>query len=292
MSNITHAFGEAVMPSNRSRERKLGLGIVKKYIPISENNRKRKKPAKKKDRNDVYSRYKNPRLTINQLIKRAREKRPEYASCLEPCEDGTAIWDSCCNKKVPLVFQNLMKHVDSKKHTTNFDSKKKSKEVTEKIISKMDSNKRKNENMQQGISLSDASTTIRIEMKRAQMKSYSPRSTVEVFSNVINRHSIEGNISNISHIGDYTSLIQSHEIESLVKQFSEMGNKIAIIHDSTNLFDEQYAISARGMDEEGLWVQQRLIGTWSTNHHMTGLNMGFVIEKALQRMKKEICDVL
>ena len=71
------------------------------------------------------------------------------------------------------------------------------------------------------------------------MKFYLPRSTVEVFSNVLNRHSIDGNIANISHIGDYTSPIQSHEIESLVKLFSKMGDKISIIQDSTNLFDEQ-----------------------------------------------------
>ena len=71
-----------------------------------------------------------------------------------------------------------------------------------------------------------------------------------------------------------------------------MGDKISIIQDSTNLFDEQFAISARGMDEDGLWVQQRLIGMWSTNHHLTGVNMGFVIEKALQRLKKDMSDVI
>ena len=292
MSNITHAFGEAVMPSNRSKIRKLGLGIVRKYIPVPEENRKRKKPNVKKNRNEVYSRYKKTRITVDELIKRARDKEPMYASCLESCEDSTAIYDSCCNKNLSLVFQNLMKHINSKKHKSNCDSKKEAKEVTEKILDKMKTNRKNNDNFQQVTSVTDASTAIRIEMRRVQMKSYSPRSTVEVFSNVLNRHSIDGNIANISHIGDYTSLIQSHEIETLEKLFSKMGDKISIIQDSTNLFDEQFAISARGMDEDGLWVQQRFIGMWSTNHHLTGINMGFVIEKALQRLNKDIRDVI
>ena len=45
------------MSSNRSKVRKLGLGIVKKYIPVPEEDRKRKKPAVKKDKNEVYPRY-------------------------------------------------------------------------------------------------------------------------------------------------------------------------------------------------------------------------------------------
>ena len=114
MSNITHAFGEAVMPSNRSKIRKLGLGIVRKYIPVPEENRKRKKPVVKKNRNEVYSRYKKTRITVDELIKRARDKEPKYASCLKSREDGTVIYDSCCNKKLSLVFQNLMKHINSK----------------------------------------------------------------------------------------------------------------------------------------------------------------------------------
>ena len=83
----------------------------------------------------------------------------------------------------------------------------------------MKTNRKNNDNFQQVTSVTDASTAIRIEMRRVQMKSYSPRSTVEVFSNFLNRHSIDGNIANISHIGDYTSLIQSHEIETLEKLF-------------------------------------------------------------------------
>ena len=40
------------------------------------------------------------------------------------------------------------------------------------------------------------------------------------------------------------------------------------------------------MDEDGLWVQQRLIGIWSIDHHLSGLNMAFIVEKALQRIKR------
>ena len=159
-------------------------------------------------------------MTVDELIKRARDKEPKYASCLKPREDGTVIYDSCCNKKLSLVFQNLMKHINSKKHKASCDSKNEATEVTQKILNKMKANRKTNDKFQQVTSLTDASTAIRIEMRRVQMKSYSPRSTVEVFANVLNRHSIDGNISNISHIGDYTSLIQSHEIESLVKLFS------------------------------------------------------------------------
>ena len=133
--------------------------------------------------------------------------------------------------------------------------------------------------------ISDASTVLRIEMKRAQLKSYSPRSTVSIFSGVLNRHITDGDINDISHIGDYTPFIHNSELNALVKDFEKI-EEISIIQDSTHLYDEQFAICARGIDDS-LWVKQRLIGMWSTNHHLKGLNMSFIIEKALDRLKKE-----
>ena len=40
------------------------------------------------------------------------------------------------------------------------------------------------------------------------------------------------------------------------------------------------------MKDEGLCVQQRLIGLWSIKHHLSGLNMSFVIEKAYEKLQK------
>ena len=121
-------------------------------------------------------------------------------------------------------------------------------------------------------------------MKRAQLKSYSPISTVSIFSGVLNRNTTDGDIHHVSHIGDYTLFIYESELNRLVQDFEKM-EEISFIQDSTHLYDEQFAICASGIDY-GLWVQQRLIGMWSTNHNLKGLNMSFIIEKALNTLKK------
>ena len=46
------------------------------------------------------------------------------------------------------------------------------------------------------------------------------------------------------------------------------------------------------MKDEGLWLQQRLIRLWSIDHHLSGLNMSFVIEKACQRLGKLKSDLI
>ena len=57
LSNISNVFGEAVMPSNRSRIRKSVL-LSKKYRPLSAENRKINAVVKKTAANEVYTRYK------------------------------------------------------------------------------------------------------------------------------------------------------------------------------------------------------------------------------------------
>ena len=57
LSNIGNVYGEAVMPSDRSRPRKSDF-LSKKYVPVAAGNRKRKAAVKKTSRNGVYTRYK------------------------------------------------------------------------------------------------------------------------------------------------------------------------------------------------------------------------------------------
>ena len=140
--------------------------------------------------------------------------------------------------------------------------------------------------------MSDSSHKLRIDIKRAQLKSYSPISTAAIFSNVLNRHATDGNVDNISHINDYTKFIHESELDNLVKEFSSFNKEFSIIQDSTHLYDENVGICSRSMSDEGLWVQQRLIGLWSIDHHLSGLNMSFIIEKACNRLKKKRSDMI
>ena len=76
------------------------------------------------------------------------------------------------------------------------------------------------------------------------MKSYSPISTVSIFSSVINCHSIAGGVGNISNISDYVSFIYASEIDKLVADFVSLSKEISFIQDSTHLYDEQFGICA------------------------------------------------
>ena len=88
-------------------------------------------------------------------------------------------------------------------------------------------------------------------------------------------------------ISDYTPFIHEAEIDRLVKLFSGLLNDNTIIQDSTFLCDEPFGICARGMDEDDVWVQQRLIGIWSIDHHLSGLNMAFIVEKELEMIQRK-----
>ena len=290
LSNVRHTFGESVMPSNRSRVRKSSF-LKNPYVPMPDEKRKRKVALKKTGINDVYKRYKSSRLTPSTLIDKALLQQPVYASCLKLTKDGTGIYDTCCNKELPLVFQNLMSHIKTTKHQKKFDSKIEAEKCVEDITNRMKSSQEEKGVCIQA-NLSSASNDMRIDVKLAQLKSYSPISTVSVFANVINRHAIEGNVDNVSHISDYTPFIHANELDRLVKEFATFNKEFSMVQDSTYLFDEQFGICCRAMQDEGLWVQQRLIGLWSINHHLSGLNISFVIEKACERLGKLRSDLI
>lgn len=236
LSNVSYTFGESVMPSSRSRVRKSSF-LKNKYVPLPPENRKRKAALKKTNINEIYTRYKVSRLSPSTLIDKTLHQQPVYASCLKPTKDKVGIYDTCCNKELPLVFQNLMKYIKTTKHRKKFDSK--------------------------------------IEAKKS-----------------FNRHAPEGNIDNVSHINNYTPFIRANELDRLVKDFTTFNKEFSMVQDSTHLYDEQFDICCRAMKDEGLWVQQRLIGLWSINHHLSGLNMSFIIEKACDRLGKLISDLI
>ena len=129
-------------------------------------------------------------------------------------------------------------------------------------------------------------------MKRAQLKSYSPRSTFSIYSGIVNHHSKEENIDDISRISRYTPVIHEFELNKLAKLFSELMDEISIIQDYTFLHDEHFGVCARGMDEDGLWVQQKLIDIWSIGHHLSGLNIVFIVEKDLLRIHRKVDSLI
>ena len=123
LSSVNHTYGLPVMPSDRSRIRKSQL-LENKYVPVQDDKRKRKKATKRKDKNEVYTRYKKSRVSNDDLIKKALAEEPMYASCLEVTEDGKQVFDSCCNKMMTPVYQNMMKHIKTKKYKIKYDEKK------------------------------------------------------------------------------------------------------------------------------------------------------------------------
>ena len=114
-----------------------------------------------------------------------------------------------------------------------------------------------------------------IDVKLAQLKSFSLISTAFIFADAINYYATEGNIDNASHISDYTPVIHVNELDRLDKDFATFNKEFSMVQDSTYLFDEQFGTCYREMKDEGLWVQQRLISIWSMNHHISSLNMIF-----------------
>ena len=56
------------------------------------------------------------------LINKTLEKEPLYIACLEVSKDGERIYDTCCNKYLLSVLQNLTSHFKAKKHYTNVNS--------------------------------------------------------------------------------------------------------------------------------------------------------------------------
>ena len=104
LCSVNHVFGEPVMPSSRCRVRKSGL-LSNKYKPIADDKRKRNAPMKKTGINEVYSRYRSSKLSPSDLIKKALEKEPLYASCLELTKDEKGIYDNVCKKQLPIVFK-------------------------------------------------------------------------------------------------------------------------------------------------------------------------------------------
>ena len=131
---MTHVFGEKIMPSNRSRFRKITL-LSKKYLPISGDKRKRSAPIKNTDKNTGYSRYKSSRLKPSDLIEQSLEKEHIYASCIDISGNKTGIYDTCCKKLLPLVFQNLMAHICTNVHKNAFDDKKETKRYVDGVFS-------------------------------------------------------------------------------------------------------------------------------------------------------------
>ena len=87
------------------------------------------------------------------------------------------------------------------------------------------------------------------------MKAYSPKSTVSICSGVVNSHSNDVKVENVSQISDYAPFINDRKIDRLVTDVTLLMDEINIIQDSTNLYDENFRICARGIDDNGLWVQ-------------------------------------
>ena len=78
LCSVNHTYGLSGMPSNRSRIRESRL-LQNKYVPVQDDKRKRKKATKRKDKNEVYKRYKNSRVSNDDLIKKAMVEEPIYA---------------------------------------------------------------------------------------------------------------------------------------------------------------------------------------------------------------------
>lgn len=74
-------------------------------------------------------------------------------------------------------------------------------------------------------------------MKRAHIKSYFSQNIVSLYANVLNRHTTGAYVTNVSSNIAYNPLIHKSEIKRLASTFKTM-NKICIIQDSTNLFNE------------------------------------------------------
>lgn len=83
-----------------------------------------------------------------------------------------------------------MSHIRKKKHQQKHDSKIEAEKFFNEIILKIDDSVGSEY-------LKISSQNQRIEMTRAQLKSYSPRSTVAIFSGFVNQNSTEGTIENV-----------------------------------------------------------------------------------------------
>ena len=64
-----------------------------------------------------------------------------------------------------------------------------------------------------------------------------------------------------------------------------------MIIDSTTLSDEQVGVCCRAMCEK-FFVNQSLVGIWSLNHHLSGMNYSFVLEQAWKRIGRTQKDFI
>ena len=83
-----------------------------------------------------------------------------------------------------------MNHIKKNKHRKKFNSKIEAKKCIEDITSKMKSSQEE-KGIRAEAKLPSASNDMRVDVKLAQLKSYSSISTVSIFSNVTNRHTTD-----------------------------------------------------------------------------------------------------
>ena len=135
-------------------------------------------------------------------------------------------------------MQNIISHLKTEKYRSKMKQQKHSEETRNKLIQGLHQKRASNKDAA-GCSKMDKYMKIRLEFKRAQMKSFSSRKTLEIYTDVAGRHLEEGNLSSISHWMDYTPIIHQYELGCIKKNFEGLSRPTILIEDGTTLVDEQ-----------------------------------------------------
>ena len=139
---------------------------------------------------------------------------------------------------------------------------------------------------------SDETTKMKIEFKKAQMKSFSSRKTLDIYTKVAGRHLSEGTLYGTNHWMEYVPSIHTRELQRNFDYMTKLSKPIVLIEDSTTLVDEQVGICSRMIDPDSLFITQGLVGIWSLLHHTSGRNTAFIMEQAWKRCNRTRSDII
>ena len=257
----------------------------------------KRKKSKFNTSSNPQRRRNNPSYDCKDILEKVNEKVPDASCCLgTKYENGVEyVFDLFCKKKMSFDVQNIVKHLHTEKHKS---AKAKSMLAQEKSASLLEQFHlcRKitwDTNFIDDASRKmDESTKIRMDFKKAQLKSFSSQSTLSTYVSVAQRYIEEGELAGTNHWMELVPVIHSEEISNICKSFSHLSKETVLIVDTTTLVDEQAGVVSRSICEDTFFVTQALVGLWSLNHHLTGMNNAFILEQAWKRINRTRKDVI
>ena len=278
VDNTNYSYGDPVMPAKSSRKRTY---VPYKYVPVPDNKRKRAKKCNKVSKpNKPYKRYKTSMKSTDALLENVKAVEPILAEKLVVKNDGEGsyIFDECCKKKMPYVRQNILKHIRTNVHKSR---------MKEMAISQEEIN-----HIGVTFGKSDETTKMKIEFKKAQMKSFSSRKTLDIYTKVAGRHLSEGTLYGTNHWMEYVPSIHTRGLQRNFDYMTKLSKPIVLIEDSTTLVDDQVGICSRMIDPDSLFITQGLVDIWSLLHHTSGRNTAFIMEQAWKRCNRTRSDII